>query len=152
MGFQYGYKEFLLMKNPYGFQENFVWYQLPAIFWLIMIFVLSSIPDLTGPDLQFELQDKFYHFLFYLIFGLLIGRAFYFQSRYRVLKDKYLVIGIIFGVLYGVSDEVHQFYVPGRMMSSWDMLADGLGVIAGILIFQKRESFRKIFQLFKTNR
>jgi VanZ family protein len=35
----------------------------------------------------------------------------------------------------GVSDEVHQHFVPFRVMSFSDMIADSLGVLIGIFIF-----------------
>jgi VanZ family protein len=135
MGFTNGYQEFLLKDNQIHPVKNFFRDQVPAIFWLVLIFVLSSIPNLTGPDLKFELQDKFYHFIFYAIFGFLIGRAFFFQSGIQQLKNNFLIFGIIFGALYAMSDEVHQHFVPGRTMSPWDALADIAGVIFGLIIF-----------------
>jgi VanZ family protein len=135
MGSANGYQEFLLSTDQNHPIKNFLWYQLPAIFWLILIFVLSSIPDLSGPDLKFKLQDKFYHFIFYAVFGVLIGRAFFFQTGFQQLKNNFLIFGIIFGSLYAMSDELHQHFVPGRTMSPWDALADVAGVIFGILIF-----------------
>jgi VanZ family protein len=135
MGSTNGHQEFLLKNDQIHPVKKFFWYQVPAIFWLILIFVLSSIPNLTGPDLKFKLQDKFYHFIFYAIFGFLIGRAFFFQSRFQQLKNNFLIFGIVFGALYAMSDEVHQYFVPGRTMSPWDALADIAGVIFGLMIF-----------------
>jgi len=40
-------------------------------------------------------------------------------------------IPVIFAVFYGVTDEIHQYYVPNRAMDAWDLLADGVG---GILV------------------
>ncbi|MBD0319601.1 MAG: VanZ family protein [Gemmatimonadetes bacterium] len=42
---------------------------------------------------------------------------------------------VIAGSLYGVSDEVHQSFVPGRSPDPLDWVADTLGVIAGVLAF-----------------
>ncbi len=41
---------------------------------------------------------------------------------------------IIIGMLYAVTDEIHQSFVPFRSCSFGDWLADALGVIAGVLI------------------
>jgi VanZ family protein len=35
------------------------------------------------------------------------------------------------GALYGVTDEVHQGYVPGRMPDPWDWVADVVGLLIG---------------------
>lgn len=40
--------------------------------------------------------------------------------------------------LYGVSDEVHQYFVPGRSASPYDALADllGAGIVCGLWYFK----------------
>ena len=35
------------------------------------------------------------------------------------------------GVTFGVADELHQYFVPGRHCDGWDILADGIGVLLG---------------------
>lgn len=66
--------------------------------------------------------------------GLLAWRAF----RHVVPATKSLpVISIVFCSLYGVSDEVHQFFVIGRSTDVLDWLADTIGAgIAGALMTQ----------------
>ncbi len=36
-------------------------------------------------------------------------------------------------ILYAASDELHQFFVPGRNASFWDVLLDSAGAICGVL-------------------
>jgi len=38
---------------------------------------------------------------------------------------------------YGVTDEFHQYYVPGRDCSGFDLLADTAGSAAGIFVFAR---------------
>ena len=38
---------------------------------------------------------------------------------------------IAIGIIYGVSDEWHQSFVPGRNPSAADLLADTIGVLMG---------------------
>ena len=48
-----------------------------------------------------------------------------------------LILAIILGILYGITDEFHQSFVPGRSSSEWNVLADSIGVIiaqAGIIV------------------
>ena len=39
------------------------------------------------------------------------------------------------GILYGVTDELHQVFVPGRFCDFFDGLADALGVLAGHALY-----------------
>lgn len=43
--------------------------------------------------------------------------------------------------LYGVSDEVHQSFVPGRSASVYDALADvaGAGIVCGLWYWRQRK-------------
>ncbi len=116
---------------------NFWKFQFPAIAWTVLIFVLSSIPDLSGPDLGFGWQDKVKHFGFYGIYGILLVRAFYFQGWSLSLQKHAFRASVIFGVLYAISDEIHQYFVPGRQMDAMDVLADALGIAVLGLLYWK---------------
>ena len=120
-------------------KKAFIYYQLPGIIWTIVIFVLSSIPSLSPPNLGIEWQDKIYHFIFYMAYAIFLARAFYFQNYSFKVKQKFWLHTLLFGVLYGISDEIHQYFVPGRYMEFADGLADSLGVIVGVTLFYCRD-------------
>ena len=42
---------------------------------------------------------------------------------------------LLFGAFYAATDEVHQYFVPGRSARVFDVGIDTLGVITGIIIF-----------------
>jgi VanZ family protein len=44
------------------------------------------------------------------------------------------LIPLLIGFLYAVSDEIHQYFVPGRAMQARDVLIDTSGVLLGIWI------------------
>ncbi len=44
-----------------------------------------------------------------------------------------MVVVLTVTILYGISDEFHQSFVPGRQPSWYDVLADGLGGLLGVL-------------------
>lgn len=46
-----------------------------------------------------------------------------------------LWVAIVIAALYGVSDEVHQCFVPMRSCEVWDWAADLLGSVAGVFIY-----------------
>jgi len=98
-----------------------------------VIFYLSSRTWSTIPS--FAYADKVYHTILYLGFGGFIVWAL------RVTRLRYSgyigYIAFIIAVLYGLSDETHQLFVPGREFSLWDLSADALGALVGITIAMK---------------
>ena len=123
---------------------RFLVYQAPAIVLALVIFILSSIPDLPSPKLEIKFHDKIAHFFIYAILGLLISRAFLNQHRFPRWRKSHTLIALILGVLYGISDEYHQLYVPGRSADVLDVVADSLGVIAGVIIFRFKTTSQRI--------
>lgn len=69
------------------------------------------------------------HFGLYTILGLLLKLL---LSRKK--KSFSFVAPWLVGTIYGISDEVHQCFVPGRGMSLFDMIIDSAGVLLGVCI------------------
>ncbi len=93
------------------------------------IYYLSSQPAISTP-LLFPQQDKLFHLGAYFIMGLLGWRA---CGHLNPPAKSRLFITSIFCCLYGLSDEWHQYFVPGRTADILDWLADSLGgLLAGI--------------------
>ncbi len=112
-----------------------------ALFYALLIFVASAIPQLP-PPLEFKWGDKVTHFIEYGIFSMLLFLAF-FNSGKEFLKKNVFVLSILIGVIYGLSDEIHQKFVPGRNCDVHDFLADGLGILlvqAAIWWYLKRRA------------
>lgn len=55
------------------------------------------------------------------------------------LKDSPFIgyVAFLCAVLYGLSDETHQLFVPGREFSLFDLLADAVGAAVGIITAAK---------------
>ncbi len=47
------------------------------------------------------------------------------------------VAAVIFCLLFGISDEYHQAFIPGRFVSVWDVAADGLGALLVVTLWYK---------------
>ena len=113
---------------------------IPAISCMAFIFYLSSLPgdQVHLPD--FWNSDKLVHFFAYSVLGFLIAsrRLTYYrlQNPKPIYPSTHEWISIPLGALYGVSDEIHQRFVPLREYSYWDMTADTCGIIAGYFLFQ----------------
>lgn len=106
---------------------------LPALIYMALIFILSSIPTLASYSRHLPFRDKGVHFLEYAILGALTthaaGRTFPDRSRGRVF-----LFGVTLATLFGISDELHQAFVPGRSADFGDIIADFLGATVGGLV------------------
>lgn len=111
----------------------FLWYWLPTLVYCIFIFALSSFSN-PFPTPFFSGADKVFHGIEYAIFGLLLARSVYHTNLRLTFRSLALVV-MALAILYGISDEIHQVFVAGRIASSWDVLADGLGSMLGILCY-----------------
>lgn len=97
------------------------------------IFFLSSRTWEGLPS--FEGADKGMHALLYFVLGGLLIWA----LRTTRLKGHKLIVlaAFLIAVVYGLSDEIHQLFVPGREFSLYDLAADGIGAIIGIFTATK---------------
>jgi VanZ family protein len=101
---------------------------LLAIAWAGVIFYLSSQPGIDTP-LLFPGQDKLLHLIAFGLLGFLfMGAMKATRSGYRTMQV-WIVVGLV--ALYGVLDEFHQYFVPGRSAEIYDALADAAGGLLG---------------------
>lgn len=120
-----------------------------VIIWMFLIFIMSSynanvsseqsgvivkfianILNINNLELLSLIIRKLAHYMEYFILGILV---------INMLKDyhlKYYLISIIICIIYGVGDEIHQLFVPGRSCQFLDILIDTLGSITGIYIYK----------------
>lgn len=54
-------------------------------------------------------------------------------STVKMKKINRAIISLIIGILYAITDELHQFFIPGRGPLVSDVILDGIGVLVGIL-------------------
>ena len=108
---------------------------LAAILWMAFIFYLSSKPSLPVPGL-FPGQDKLMHFISYGVLGLFIGRGL--ARGAAGITSRQVVIVVLLVLAYGVSDEFHQSFVPGRDASVGDLLADTFGGLVAAWLMRVR--------------
>lgn len=100
---------------------------LPVFLWALVIFALSSIEQVTVS--QFFIWDfiakKTAHVTEYTIFYLLLFRA----------TKKNFLLSHVLTILYAISDEIHQSFVPGRTAAWYDLGFDltGANIAAYIL-------------------
>ena len=135
--------------KPARAQINQRWWFLLPLFWAAIIFFQSSrtavqsdeqsyfivsfintfVSSLFGRELMLvsnHLVRKLAHFTEYALFGSMLVNAF---IRNTFLRP--LLVTILVGVLYAASDEIHQYFVPGRSMRFFDVCIDSAGILFG---------------------
>lgn len=116
----------------------------PAILWSVIVFILLAMPAIKLPtEKKIELTniDKVIHFI--LFFTLVFLWGYYLQTKKRS-KGKFLlalVVVTLIATFYGILMEYVQLWT-GRDFDVWDMVADGVGAVAGWLLFAIKDKPR----------
>jgi VanZ family protein len=95
--------------------------------WVLLIFYLSSQSSFGSFSSPFTYFDKLAHVGEYGVLSLLLYRAFI-NTTGSLCRRHPVMLSILFSVLYGLSDEIHQMFVPMRKAELADLLADSAGV------------------------
>ncbi len=93
---------------------------IPMVIVMAVIFFLSNQPDIPLPQ-TVSFQDKILHFIAYAVLAVTILWTRQSSSPVTCLKV------VVFCLFYGISDEFHQSFIPGRTPSVYDVAADGAG-------------------------
>jgi len=126
-----------------------------SIGWMILIFSLSAQTATQSSELSGGLIDKILsifnrelsqfeiavidfmqfiirksaHMFLYTVLSILVLLE---LSLYNI--KKYSIMAVLFCIFYAITDEFHQYFVPGRSCELRDVLIDSFGVILGVLI------------------
>ncbi len=124
---------------------RFTWGHLvPVTLVMGLIFFLSNQTGASLPLPHIPNIDKLDHFL---IYALLAAASLYaFPAPVRRRRAPFVgVLVILLCTLYGITDEFHQSFVPGRCVSGWDLLADTVGASAMVLgwLYWRSSSFAR---------
>ena len=104
---------------------------IPVISVMGIIFYLSSQPGDTIDLPDITDIDKLLHSLVYGVLAL--TAAFGVPKQYlKKHPVRTAVLVVLFCLLYGISDEFHQSFVPNRTPSLLDLAADTLGSVVAM--------------------
>jgi len=98
---------------------------------------IDSIQNLPKDVKEIKLKKiehiirKLAHFSIYTVIGFLLMSL---MRTYKIKQNNRIAISAIIGLLYAISDEIHQAFIPGRGPFVGDVLIDFSGVITGICI------------------
>ncbi|MBC7261796.1 MAG: VanZ family protein [Chloroflexi bacterium] len=107
-----------------------LWYWLPPLLLMALIFYVSSQPRLPqAPEPRLDaLLKKLAHIGEYTLLYLLFVRAF---RRNHELEPA-MRLSLLVTTIYAISDEVHQAFVPGRHANWYDVVID---ISGGLLLW-----------------
>jgi VanZ family protein len=113
-----------------------IWYRLilslPAVLIALTIFLLSHTPHPEFPKIGIVWEDKIAHLIAYFVFG--ISLILFIITNHKNIHFKSIVIVTLsFGAFYGLSDEFHQYFIPGRDVEFLDWVADTVGISLSLL-------------------
>ncbi|WP_282033694.1 VanZ family protein [Metabacillus indicus] len=125
---------------------------IAPILYMILIWILSSLPAdaiIKTPFSFDRLMKESLHLIEFGILYWLIALAFAANGRWTA---KASVLAAVISILYGATDEIHQYFVPYRSATVIDLVKDAIGVLVSFYImkvtyFAERPSF--ITSLFK---
>ena len=118
-------------RSPAIGSKTFFYYWVPVILFCTLIFVQSSHPVPESLP-RFPYVDKLLHVGAYALLSILFFRAY----RTTPLGNRIsaaMALSILSAGLYGISDELHQYFVPFRSADVLDALADFVGSALGAL-------------------
>lgn len=102
------------------------------IFWFLtigymgIIFMISSLSWNELPVIPKNF-DKIFHICAYVLLAFLL----YLSLNRSGIKKYVFAVSFLFAIIYGISDEIHQYFVPGRYADVSDVFADSFGALLG---------------------
>ena len=104
--------------------------------WIVRPLLLWLFPNLDEAGINFGhlMMRKAGHLIEYAILGLLAARAFA-GASHAFLRRKWFYLALLLVILYSLSDEFHQSFVPSRGASIYDSFIDMTGGLTAILFY-----------------
>ena len=104
---------------------------------VLTIILGSSIPGKSVPNYYIFSQDKLLHIIEYFLLGFLLLNSLFSKTQFPI------ILCLSLGLFFSIIDEIYQSTVNGRVPSSFDVIADFIGLTLSILynkIFTKNLS------------
>jgi VanZ family protein len=100
----------------------------------IVIFYLSSLSFEITQEKGVGFETTIYHFyaFFFLSLFLLISLI-----KGNKINLNVILIAMILSIVYAISDEIHQLFVPGRTFTIFDILTDSAGILLAGYLYLK---------------
>ncbi len=112
-------------------------YWLPTVIWAIVIFSFSSGSTPTTSQIYWQdfIIKKSAHVFVYSILSLLVYRSLKHTTHFP--RPYLLLFALALTVLYAISDEFHQSFIPGRDARFRDIMIDTIGSALALFLLDK---------------
>ena len=107
---------------------------VPAIIWSAVLAFLMLLPADKIPQSQLLTLDKINHLIAYGLLSFLIALGYSIKPSIKKKRNA-LLRDVSLAMAYGTLLELLQYFVPGRALDLFDLLANLTGCLLGILIF-----------------
>lgn len=104
-----------------------------SVLWMAVIFGFSSLPGGAVPGGA----GAWAHFVVYAVLGALLFASFAHETPDL---GRAVALAVLVASLYGVTDEFHQAFVPGRVPDIADWGMDTIGALAGAVCMRSAQS------------
>ena len=108
-------------------RQPLIYYWIPLVAWMGLIFYLSAQPDFPRPE-----ADWLGDLIGVVVHAFLFGVLAVLWARLLGERRHALVLAFLLTMLYALSDESHQSFVPGRHPDPLDLLWDGIGAAVAL--------------------
>ena len=127
----------MMMTREGTTQRVLAW--LPAVAWAGLNFFLSAQPDetLKKLGLQGQLLSIGGHLVVYFVLMVFLVMALRYSSN--LSSRQVTIVALLIVALYGLSDEYHQSFVPGRTATIADWFVDLIGAGLAWLVLVRWE-------------
>lgn len=118
----------MVKKLPY--------FSVAATGWLVAILIGTLTPATDLPGVAFNLNDKIVHLIIFLLFSLLLSLAIKKEKFLNISSRRIFTVVLTGTSIVAASTEILQNFIPGRQMDIYDLVANEVGVFAGLLIYR----------------
>ncbi|MGB9637244.1 MAG: VanZ family protein, partial [Microgenomates group bacterium] len=117
--------------------RRIVIFWLPTVFWMCLIFFLSSFHKLQASPIGWQdfIIRKIAHFSEYFILYLFFYRSV--KNTTKFSSRKVFLLAFVLTIFYAISDEYHQTFVFGRTGRPFDIGVDSFGALLGLIFSQR---------------
>jgi VanZ family protein len=117
-----------------------------AVIWFLLVTTLLCIPGTRLPKITWQDKiwlDKWVHIFLFMILVILWSKLYSHKKNTQSASRKIFFKIMVVGCFYGIAMEfVQKYFIPFRSFDLGDIIADGVGCLAGFFYSIKKSDPR----------
>jgi VanZ family protein len=117
-----------------------------AVIWFLLVTTLLCIPGTRLPKITWQDKiwlDKWVHIFLFMILVILWSKLYSHKKNTQSASHKIFFKIMVVGCFYGIAMEfVQKYFIPFRSFDLGDIIADGVGCLAGFFYSIKKSDHR----------